>query len=410
MRLTLTVRHVVDACGVGIVVLIAATSAAIAGSPAPAPAPNLSFPSAQSVNQLALLPDGSAVFAGDFTFINGLSRYGLAKLQANGALDPSWTVCTNGSVLSIAVDAAGNIYLGGGFTGVGPDGFRCMQNTGMQPRMNLARILPNGVLDPDWHPAADSTVYALALDGAGKLYASGSFNSVGGSARRYLARLNVVDGTVDAWNPNAGISVGDNGNLGTSAFLFDGTGSVYLGGFFISINNVSRYGLAKLNPDGTLNASWNPSSEIFNIAQTLAWDGAGNLLVGGTFDHLGGVARANLAKVSTGGTIDPAWNPSTNGGVTALLVGDHGSVYAAGQFTTVGGQPRSGVARLSISDGSVDGAWDPGADSGVSSLVPDSHGNAFAVGRFRRIGGVSKQAVALLRTTDFVFDNGFEAN
>ena len=59
----------------------------------------------------------------------------MARLNADGTLDPTFDPKANGTVYSIAVQADGNVLLGGNFTTVllnGPtasnkdDGFRCM--------------------------------------------------------------------------------------------------------------------------------------------------------------------------------------------------------------------------------------------------------------------------------------------
>lgn len=266
-----------------------------------------------------------------------------------------------------------------------------------------------GTLDTGWTPAADGDVFALGLDGNGNLYASGGFSTIGGQARKYLARLRVSDGTADpVWNPN--IDANGDGNEGFSTFAFDGTGAVYVGGSFLFVNNFARNGIARLKPDGTLDTGWNPSPDPFSIVSSLIWDGAGNLIVGGHFSHMGGTALNNIAKLKSDGTADATWNPNANDSVAALVPAGDGGLFVAGNFTGVGGQPRSSLAKLAMADATVDAHWDPGADAGVEVLVSDNRGHLYAAGGFGNIGGESRQALALLPASDRIFSNGFETN
>jgi hypothetical protein len=89
-------------------------------------------------------------------------------------------------------------------------------------------------------------------------------------------------------------------------------GSVVIGGLFISVNGTPRSNLAKLLPDGALDAAWNPApNEGVNF---LVVDSSGNLYVGGSFWTIGGQNRIGLAKLSGSGTgaADPIWNPAAS--------------------------------------------------------------------------------------------------
>ena len=102
-----------------------------------------------------------------------------------------------------------------------------------------------------------------------------------------------------------------NVNSGFNAIVVDGSANVFVGGGFLSINNIARNGLAKINSDGTLDAAWNPSPDAFSSVSALALDGAGNLYVGGSFAHMGGQSRNNIAKLMADGTADTTWDATT---------------------------------------------------------------------------------------------------
>ncbi len=56
-------------------------------------------------------------------------------------------------------------------------------------------------------------------------------------------------------------------------------------------------------------------------------DGSGGWYIGGSFSHVGGLARNNIAHILPDYTVDPAWDPNADDGVFALAVSG-GTVYA----------------------------------------------------------------------------------
>ncbi|MES2952618.1 MAG: hypothetical protein V4858_29165 [Pseudomonadota bacterium] len=266
---------------------------------------------------------------------------------------------------------------------------------GGQSRNRIAKLSgTTGAADATWNPNAGNTVSALALDGA-DLYASGSFTSIGGQSRNRIAKL-ATSGTGDAdatWNPNAGNTV--------STLAPDGSGSLYAGGQFTSIGGQSRNRIAKLSTSGTgaADATWNPNAG--NAVNVLVLDGSGNLYAGGSFTSIGGQSRNRIAKLSTSGTgaADATWDPNSANTVNALTLSGT-DLYAGGSFTTIGGQSRNRIAKLATSGtGAADAAWDPNSGSTVNSLAVDGSGNVYPGGSFNSIGGQSKGGVAKLNSS-----------
>src|SRR5439155_22916259 len=99
----------------------------------------------------------------------------------------------NGQVLSVVCDGW-TIYIGGGFTHVGPA-------TGS----GLALDAITGAAQQPY-PKVAGGVYAVAPDGSGGWYLGGTFTAVRGQPRNNLAHLD-ADGNLTAWNPNANYDV-----------------------------------------------------------------------------------------------------------------------------------------------------------------------------------------------------------
>src|SRR5205814_93620 len=80
--------------------------------------------------------------------------------------------------------------------------------------------------------------------------------------------------------------------------------------------------------------------------------------------------------------------PTAHADVHVLVTDGGGNVYAAGSFTTIGGQSRNGLAKLSASGGAADSTWNPNPTSAASTsltiaaLVLDGSGNVYAAGSF----------------------------
>src|SRR5438128_4529755 len=76
----------------------------------------------------------------------------------------------------------------------------------------------------------------------------------------------------------------------------------------------------------------------------------GKILIGGDFTTLspnGGAAvtRNHIARLNPDGTLD-AFNPNANSTVNSIAVQADGKILAGGIFTTIGGQTRNHIARL----------------------------------------------------------------
>ncbi len=88
----------------------------------------------------------------------------------------------------------------------------------------------------------------------------------------------------------------------------------------------------------------------------------GKVLIAGYFQAAGKFARSGVARLNADGTIDTTFNPPSiygnptsprfGGNVFAVAVQSDGKILIGGDFTTVGGAARPGIARLNA-DGSI---------------------------------------------------------
>jgi beta-propeller uncharacterized protein DUF5122 len=110
---------------------------------------------------------------------------------AQSALD-GFDPNANGTIRAVVVQPDGKIVIGGAFTALSPNGGASAF------RNHIARLNPDGSLDPLFNPDANDTVYEIVLQPDGKILVGGLFTSVGGVTRNRLARLDAVTGLPDS--------------------------------------------------------------------------------------------------------------------------------------------------------------------------------------------------------------------
>lgn len=99
----------------------------------------------------------------------------------------------------------------------------------------------------------------------------------------------------------------------TSPTVFDGISfsdnSIIIVGNFISYNGVTCNGVAKLNPDGSLNTSFasNIGSGFNSSARCVAVQSDGKIIIGGSFTSYNGVTRNRIARLNSDGTLDTSF-------------------------------------------------------------------------------------------------------
>jgi uncharacterized delta-60 repeat protein len=347
------------------------------------PGPNL-----QTV-ALALQADGKILIGGYFTLMKlgattgGTTRNYIARINADGTLDTGFDPNANGIVSSIALHPAG-VLLGGSFTTLQPNGAATATT-----RNYLARVKTDGTLDTGFDPNCSGAVNMIAVQADGEILIGGGFTSLrpnsatNGITRNHLARLN-ADGTLDtAFNPNANGTInvvvsGPAGTVligGTFGSLYPG-GSILVGGAFPKVNGVALTNLALLNSDGTINTGFLPNPD--DAVYALMTDPLGRIVVGGAFAGISGTGPARLARYTADNVLDATFAPVIgNGAVSALALQGDGRLLIGGTFTSVGGAAHNYLARLDAS-GTVDAFFNPSVSGAVGTLLVQSDGKILA--------------------------------
>jgi uncharacterized delta-60 repeat protein len=97
-----------------------------------------------------------------------------------------------------------------------------------------------------------------------------------------------------------------------------------------------------------LDASFNPGTGADHWVNSIALQPDGKILIGGYFDTYNGTTRNRIARLNTDGSLDASFNPGTgaNDGVRSIALQPDGKILIGGLFTAYNGTGRNRVARI----------------------------------------------------------------
>jgi len=161
-----------------------------------------------------------------------------------------------------------------------------------------------------------------------------------------------------------------------------------------------------------LDLSFDPGLGADDQVRTIATNSAGQIYIGGDFEHYNGTNRSAIARLFPHGALDLAFDQgvSDNDAVRALAVQPDGKVWVGGLFYQAGGHFRSNLARLNP-DGSADDFFDPSAvlNDEVFALDYSADHRLLVGGKFTRVDDHPARRLARLlpmsRTVLFLFDS-----
>ncbi len=241
------------------------------------------------------------------------------------------------------------------------------------------------------------TANALLKLTSGKILVGGNFNECGGRTNTNVAVLN-SNGTSDSAFKS---SSGANGTV--RAVLEAGVGQIYIGGDFTSYNGVARNRIARLTSAGAMDTAFDPGAGADGAVLTLAkqtlgeTNPAGAVIVAGSFTSFRGAAAGRIVRLTAAGAVDTNFviGAGADGTIRALAVESDGKILIGGDFANFNGVARNRIARLN-SDGSLDTSFDSGAgpNGAVSAIVFKGNGEIYVGGNFTQYGTSTARGIA----------------
>jgi uncharacterized delta-60 repeat protein/uncharacterized repeat protein (TIGR01451 family) len=370
-----------------------------------ASSPDITFntgtgPTGYNVITTAIQSDGKIIIGGVFTAYNGVARNNIARLNTDGSLDAGFHVGTgaNGGVITSAIQNDGKIIIGGVFSSFNGKARNC-----------IVRLNTDGSLDTSFHTGtgANSSIIVSAIQSDGKVLIGGAFTDYNGTARNYIARLN-TDGSLDS---SFNIGTGADNDVWTISIQNDG--KVIIGGEFTSYNGISRNRIARLNTDGSLDTGFDVGTGANNFVETVSIQSDGKIIIGGGFFSFDGINMNNLARLNPDGSLDHSFNPGTGADNTVFTsaIQSDGKILIAGLIGSYNGKVRNGIARLNP-DGSLDETFNQGsgANGAIYSISIQDDDKIIISGIFGTYNGITSKRIARLQPKDPVYYNTVRGN
>lgn len=315
------------------------------------------------VNAVAIQPwDNKIIIAGSLTSVNAVSRGGIARLNTNGSLDLSFNPGTGigGSydgdmrIWSVAIkdsaDATKRRIIIGGH-------FETYNGTSIGSRGGVAQLMENGSRDLTYNPQVTSgPVYALKLDSSKRILVGGEFWQVAGNNVRRIARLR-EDGSWDnsfqyiGWGPHSSVTSID----------IDRNNKIIIGGWFTQFSGNTASGIARLNSNGTYDATFDTGTGLANgtspytnttEARTVCVTRENKILVGGNFTNFNGTACGNIVAVNENGTLHASYDFSDGFNSNLMTIALHETfpgdfrILAGGFFDSYNHYTQGSIMRL----------------------------------------------------------------
>ncbi len=353
---------------------------------------------------------GGFYVGGEFSTIDGVRRWNLARFDANGIIDPAFTPQVDGKVLTIAVQPNGKVLIGGAF--------RFVNNV---QRGGIARLNTDGSLDRTFgnNRGFDGEVTCIGLQSTGRIVVRGPTSYDNLSKLQYTSFLRLLpDGTVDhgfsasaspqspwfvidrqdrilfrgySWDGSL-VRLTANGVKDTTFNAPMGLGTIYS----LAVQQDGRpvlvgFGFVqRLQADGSIDAGFSISGFSVSpdeLPAVIAVDDTDNTLIN---------CDSKLLRVRPDGTQEPSFAVSME--MQRCI-----TVLPGGRIAAVG-QTQVGVKLLN-----PDGAPERSAttdffklSSAVTTTIPAANGTTLIAGDFCRVGGLPRNGVARITTTGAV--------
>lgn len=361
------------------------------------------------IEALEQLPDGKFLVAGDINYIDNVFRRRIARLNANGGLDPTFEVVDtlNGSINDLFRDGSGNILIVGDF----------YIYDGVVTQYYVARLSSTGARDTSFN--IERRISGIPVDV--NLLPDGRFLLAGAlpvvtdvvNFNTFYDGLAVVNNTGDIDESlRINFSVTEQGGVFDTAQQPDG--KIVLAGEFQYAENEVRRSVVRYHADGSLDLSFDPMRNI-SVAQSIAPQPDGKILVA----H--GGASILLQRLNPDGSIDTSFTPpfvafsasiQARTRIQVVLLQPDGKILVGGKLITgsASSPTLSGLVRLNT-DGTRDTTFQivfaRGGTNYINDLALQPDGKIVFGGDFTNISNDTSRAFLGRVNADGTLDPDF---
>lgn len=322
--------------------------------------------------------DGKILIGGNFTSFNGTSINHLARLNSTGSLDTTFNVGAgaDNNVNDFAIQVDGKVIIVGAFANYNGISYK-----------GLARLNSDGTIDTTFKvgTGANFSINKTIIQPDGKIIIGGYFTNYNGVTMNHLARL----------NPNGSIDTSFNIGIGANAELWNielqSDGKIIICGNFTTYDSFPINRISRLNPNGSMDLSFNVGLGANNSIRGLSIQSDGKIVIAGAFTTFNGLTFNRITRLNNNGTIDSTFNVGLGPNLTSLSCGiqSDGKILVSGNHTSFNASSSGRIARLNT-NGTLDVAFNSviGANNYIPKFVIQNDGKIIIVGAFTSYDGI----------------------
>lgn len=342
-----------------------------------------------NIHKIAEYSDGKLLIAGSFTTYDTQDSKRIIRLNSDGSVDNSFQTGFgfDNTIRDFELLDNGKIILVGDFS----------QYNG-SPAKNIVKLNSDGTVDTSFDVPLniDNRINCVAIQSDGKILIGGRFTEFNSTQINRIARLN-SNGTIDA---TFNVSTGANAEVNDIVILQ--SDKILVGGQFVNLAGNVATRVARLNTDGTLDATFNSSTGANSTVNTLEVQTDNKILVGGFFSSYSGLQIGNLVRLNENGTLDNSFNigSGANNGVLDVVVQNDSKIIICGTFENFNGIDLKYFCKLNF-DGSFDtefnNSFNLAANNSIYSLLIQQDNKIMFGGLFTEFNSLSQKRIIRLQ-------------
>lgn len=334
------------------------------------------------------ISNGKIIVTGDFDAFNGASTTDIVSINTDGTQDLTFDAGTgsNTNIAEVIGVANNKILIGGSFTT-----YNGSTSNG------VARINADGSLDSTFSVGTgpNAGISALCEAPDGKLYVGGEYITFNGVTISGIIRLN-TDGSRDtSFAPVSGITAHGGGGRQVHSCQIQSDGKVLLGGYFAGYDGHISNSIVRVNSDGSFDATFNSPAGLSDYVLDIRGIGLlpdGRIVIGGLASY---IELTSAVILNSDGSIDTVFsNPPEFDVVVDILVQPDGKFLFLGSYYN---SNHIGIIRFNT-DGTIDQTFTPTPGFTTSSgypakIVLDSEGDIYVAGIFSHYNGIARPGI-----------------
>ena len=344
-----------------------------------------------SLKSILIDSNGKIIIGGIFTTYSLNFVSNILKLNTDGSVDGSFNyfgaMLQNNSPNVIKEDSQGNLIFVGNF------------NAYKEPNSLYALNTYDAKKSTTYNPnygfnasvsSINTQTRALLKSQSGNVYIGGFFENYNQLNSNY--RSIAILGTDSGGTGNNLINVNSGANSIINRFWQDPNGGIFFNGFFTAYKGVGVPGFVKINPDASIDGSFNRTGlqSPGTLYRDMSFDSSGNIYLGGSFTLFSSQTNNYIVKLLPNGFKDTSFDNSIgfNNNIITILVDTFGKIIVGGEFTSYKGVTENRIMRLNP-DGSKDTTF---ITTGVNASVWEIkqwNNKYYVVGNFTTYNGVS---------------------